>query len=151
MLGALKTRRPVFSRHARHCCAALGRANVFDAIADWINSKTAFVLALLLAFAGLTLGLGHAAATLAGNHGAAAKRGADGGICGEVQAWFGPQASLANLNEFLTQYGAIVVYGPNENGAWQMHFPALSLDDALQATSRANGVVRVAANPQCRA
>ncbi|AJE97950.1 hypothetical protein [Pandoraea apista] len=124
---------------------------MFNAIADWINSKTAFVLALLLALAGLTLGLGHAAATLAGNHGEARQRGADGGICGEVQAWFGPQASLAELNDFLTQYGAVVTYGPNENGAWQLHFPALSLDDALQATSRANGVARVAANSQCRA
>ncbi|ALS66608.1 MULTISPECIES: hypothetical protein [Pandoraea] len=124
---------------------------MFDTIADWINSKTAFVLALLLALAGLTLGLGHAVATLSGSHSEAARRGASDGICGEVQAWFGPQASLANLNEFLTQYGAVVTYGPNENGAWQLHFPALPLDDALQATSRANGVARVAANPQCRA
>lgn len=124
---------------------------MLNTFARWINSKAAFVLAFALVLVGLVMGLSHAAATLAGANGHSATRGASGGTCGEVLTWFAADVPLRSVNDFLLQYGAIITYGPNEEGAYQLHFPALPADEALRVTSHAAGVMRARANPQCRA
>jgi hypothetical protein len=124
---------------------------MLNTFARWINSKAAFVLAFSLVLAGLVMGLSHAAVTLTGAHGHSATRGTSGGPCGEVLTWFAADVPLRSVNDFLLQYGAVITYGPNEEGAYQLHFPDLQTDDAVQVTSRAAGVIRARANAQCRA
>ncbi|PXW25455.1 hypothetical protein [Paraburkholderia caballeronis] len=126
-------------------------AGLIDGAARWINSKAAFVLAFMLVLAGLTMALGRTAATFAGANGHSATRGATGGPCGEVLAWFEPDARLKSVDDFLTQFGATIVGGPDEEGAYQLHFGALSLDDALRVSAHAPAFSRTRANARCTA
>ena len=95
-------------------------ARLFGQVASFLSDRSAFVLMLLLLEAGLVLGFVQAARDLhaSGTGTPALTRGAAAASCADAAVVFQRTATEQDISLLLTQYGASIVYGPDENGAY---------------------------------
>lgn len=125
----------------------------FGYLAAFLCDRSAFVLMLLLLEAGLALGLVQAARDLhaadAGN--GTLTRGAQAAGCADAAVVFQRTATERDISLLLTQYGASVVYGPDENGAYLVRVAQVGLKStALQALREAPVVADLHIERICR-
>ncbi|HDR9482150.1 hypothetical protein BLA13014_08188 [Burkholderia aenigmatica] len=128
-------------------------AAAFAAAAEWLGSRSAFVLMLLLLEAGLLLGVAQVAADLRAQRApqAGATRGAAGAVCADAAVTFRRTATERDMTLLLVQYGATIVYGPDENGAYEVRVaPGDARAATLQALRDAPIVADLGLSAACR-
>ncbi len=108
---------------------------------------------LLLLEGGLVLGFAQAARDLheAGAGSGALTRGAGAASCADAAVVFQRTATERDISLLLTQYGASIVYGPDENGAYLVRVGQADLRPAaLQALHDAPVVADLRVERICR-
>ncbi|WP_156966865.1 hypothetical protein [Paraburkholderia ferrariae] len=128
-------------------------ARLFGRTAAFLSDRSAFVLMLLLLEAGLVLGFVQAAHDLhaAGAGAPALTRGAAAASCADAAVVFQRNATEQDISLLLTQYGASIVYGPDENGAYLVRVGAADFKAvALQGLHDAPAVADMHIERICR-
>lgn len=128
-------------------------ARLFGHLAAFLSDRSAFVLMLLLLEAGLLLGFAQAVHDLraAGAGAGTLTRGAAAASCADAAVVFQRDATERDISLLLTQYGASIVYGPDENGAYLIRVAQADLKPvALQSLRDAPIVADLHAERICR-
>lgn len=125
----------------------------------WLSQNATLTLTTLVVFLGITAGFGYSLQaihqkqkTVASDAAVASRGGGIGGAvetCAHAAVDFEPDASASNIRRALRAAEAVVTYGPDEFGRYQ-----LRLSDGAQgagvASLRASGVASsVSAYPEC--
>jgi hypothetical protein len=125
----------------------------------WLSENATLTLATLVVFLGITAGFGYALHAIhrkeraaAGDTAAASRGGGLGGAietCAHAAVDFEPDASAAAIRRALRAAEAVVTYGPDEFGRYQLRLSG-GAQGAGVASLRASGVASsVGAYPEC--
>lgn len=128
-------------------------ARMIAVLAAFLSARSAFILMLVLLETGLMLGALQAAREFRGaqTNGSVATRGAGGANCADAAVVFQRAATERDITLLLTQYGATIVYGPDENGAYLIRVgEADFVPVALQALRETPVVASLRAGRVCR-
>lgn len=123
------------------------------AVAAFLSDRSMFLLMLLLLEVGLLVGVMQAASELRalGVTPQTLTRGAAGSACADAAVMFQRNATEHDITLLLTQFGASIVYGPDENGAYLIKTPPGDMAAAaLQAFRDSPAVSSARAERICR-
>jgi hypothetical protein len=103
-------------------------------IATFLSKRSSIMLMLLMIQVGLVAGLWQAVSQLRATAPAGVTRGAGTSTCANMTVVFRSKATEHDISALLTQYGATIVYGPDENDAYLLQMPGAENHNApLQA------------------
>jgi hypothetical protein len=74
---------------------------------------------------------------------------APGRLCGQFEVVFSGNAKISDIEAFFKTTGLIIVFGPNENGAYELRYSRGSAGIYVQALEQSSLVARFDLVPQC--
>lgn len=128
--------------------------NILKRVEDFFANKAYFTLfVLMIMLAGLAsfgvpfIKSGGAPFTTA----TGGTRSADGSgrLCGQFEVVFTSSAKISDIEALLKTTGLFIVFGPNENGAYELRYSRGSTGIYMQALEQSSLIARFDLVPQC--